>query len=1033
MNLTNTPKIIQEGTVIGNISPVDEVLETPVEEVCQQKEVPDHLKELYEDTIKSLAEGQVEVKKLLVKFATVFAKSDFDLGRTNIIKHTIETQHARPHREPPRRVPFHLQGDMDKAIDNMLAKDVIEPSTSPWSAGVVLVKKKDGSMRFCVDYRMLNAQTIRDAYPLPRVSECLDQLAGSSWFSTMDMCSGYWQQEIDIQDRPKTAFATRRGLFQFKVLPMGLCNSSGTFERLMETVLSGLQWKICLIYLDDIIVYAKTFDGMIENLSEVLEHLKQAGLKLKPKKCSLFAKEVEFLGHVVSADGVSTDPKKIDVVKDWQRPMNKSDVRSFLGFCSYYRRFIGNFSDIAKPLHRLTEKNKSFEWTDACQNSFDRLKQCLVSAPILAHPDFEAPFILDTDASGTAIGAVLSQIQNGHERVISYASRCLSKAETRYCVTRRELLAVVVFVKHFKHYLSGKKFVLRTDHGSLRWLMNFKNPEGQMARWLQELSSFDMDIQHRQGRKHTNADALSRLPCRQCTYCAERKVSEDKSLCSDSQNQLFRAYSGDDTELGNTLLIEMQDSDRAISTVKSWVEEGRKPEYKDITNEGYFLRSLWSQWNRLFVKNGILYREWKVVGTDLSQFQVVIPLKERRTVLRYCHDHKSSGHLGMKKTLGKVREKFYWPSLQNDVRAYVAGCEKCLMRKAPSRLKKAPMQIMHSGITMERIATDILGELPETDEGNRYILVISDYFTKWTEAFAMPNMEAKTVARIIVEEVIVRFGVPYTIHSDQGRQYESKLFAEVCKLLDIEKTRTTPYHPKSDGMVERFNRTLEAMLSNYVKENHKDWDRQLPYIMMAYRSAEHETTGFTPNMLMLGRETTVPLDLVYEMPSSMKTIPSNRWVWELQERLGQAHDLVRKYAEGNIIRQKAYHDRKVSWERFEIGDKVYVYFPLKKVGCSPKLTSFWRGPFEVKKKVSEVLYEINCGRNGTNSVIHCDRIRKKVEQRLSWEAEDNDRTESDDQDVVMTDDDVRDDITQQCSRPRREIKRPARFDDYECS
>ena len=648
---------------------------------------------------------------------------------------------------------------------------------------------------------------------------------------------------------------------------------------------------------------------------------------------------------------MSTDPKKIADVKDWPQPMGKSDARSFLGFCSYYRRFIANFSEIAKPLHRLTEKGRVFEWTAVCQNAFDRLKHCLVSAPILAHPDFETSFILDTDASGTAIGAVLSQVQNGHERVISYASRCLSKTESRYCVTRRELLAVVVFVKHFKHSLSGKKFILRTDHGSLRWLMNFKSPEGQMARWLQVLSSFDMDIQHRQGRKHTNADALSRLPCRQCEHCAERKSLEDESQCSDSQNHLFRAYSDDnDDELGRTLLVEMQESDRAISKVKSWVEDGSKPEYRDIANEGYFLRALWSQWNRLSVQNGILYRVWRIKGTDLTQYQVVVPLKERRNILKYYHDHKSSGHLGMKKTLGKVREKLYWSSLQKDVRNYVAGCKKCLMRKAPSRLKRAPMQIVHSGLPMERIATDILGELPETDEGNRYILVISDYFTKWTEAFAMPNMEAKTVARIIVEEVIVRFGVPYTIHSDQGRQYESKLFAEVCGLLEIEKTRTTPYHPKSDGMVERFNRTLETMLSNYVKENHRDWDRQLPYIMMAYRSAEHETTSFTPNMLMLGRETTMPLDLVYEMPSSIKTIPPNRWVWELQERLEQAHDLVRKYSEGSILRQKAYHDRKVSWERFEIGDKVYVYFPVKRIGCSPKLTSFWRGCFRSKEK-----------------------------------------------------------------------------------
>lgn len=265
--------------------------------------------------------------------------------------------------------------------------------------------------------------------------------------------------------------------------------------------------------------------------------------------------------------------------------------------------------------------------------------------------------------------------------------------------------------------------------------------------------------------------------------------------------------------------------------------------------------------------------------------------------------------------------------------------------------------------------------------------------------------------------------VPFHQQSDMDKAIDNMLAKDVIE------PSTSLW---SDGMVERFNRTLEIMLSNYVKENHRDWDRQLPYIMMAYRSAEHETTSFTPNMLMLGRETTMPLDLVYEMPSSIKTISPNRWVWELQERLEQAHDLVRKYSKGSILRQKMYHDRKVAWERFEIGDQVYVYFPVKKVGCSPKLTSFWRGPFEVKRKVSEVLYEINCGRDDTNSVIHCDRVRKKVEQRLSWETEDHDRRESDNEDVVIDNDDDYEDMTQEYSRPRREIKRPARFDDYIC-
>jgi hypothetical protein len=283
------------------------------------------------------------------------------------------------------------------------------------------------------------------------------------------------------------------------------------------------------------------------------------------------------------------------------------------------------------------------------------------------------------------------------------------------------------------------------------------------------------------------------------------------------------------------------------------------------------------------------------------------------------------------------------------------------MGKNPLRKKQAPMQIVYTGIPMERIAAYIMGELPETENGNKYILVVSDYFTKWTECFAMPNMEARTVVKIIVEEVIVRFGAPYFIHSDRGRQFESNLFKDMCILLGIEKTQTTPYHRKSDGMVERFNRTLEAMLSAYVSDHQRDWDSHLPYVMMAYRSAEHERTTLTPNMLMLGRETSTPLYLMYEMPSSIKMKPANMWVWELRERLEDAHRIVRKYALGSMFRQKTYHDRKSYWEKFQVGDIVYVFFPKHKICCFPKFTSFWRGPFTVQRIITDVLYEVDGG------------------------------------------------------------------------
>ena len=575
-------------------------------------------------------------------------------------------------------------------------------------------------MRFCVDYRQLNAVTIKDAYPLPRIDESLDYLADSLWFSTLDLSSGYWQVELDQKDKQKTAFSTKKGLYEFQVMPFGLSNAPATFERLMETVLAGLQWQICLIYLDDIIVIGKSFENMLENLSKIFEKLEGAGLKLKAKKCSLFAKEVEYLGHVISSKGVSTDSMKVKAIKDWHMPTTATEVRSFLGLCGYYRRFIEKYAEKAKPLNRLTEKQNSFVWNEDCQVAFEKLKQSLMNAPILVYPDFSKPFILDTDASNDAIGAVLSQKNESGEHVIAYASRTLSKPERKYCVTRKELLAVVYFVKHFRHLL-GRKFTIRTDHSSLKWLMKFKNPEGQLARWIDVLSTYDMDIVHRPGKLHQNADAMSRIPCHQCGY---REIEEDKAVVMTATEAVDK-----EENLSGSELQTMQDKDSDIVMVKQWLTKGVRPKHKDIASESLFVKSLLTQYDRLVCKDKILFRKWENFELKSMKLQAIIPMSLRRTVLKFCHDNRTSAHLGVRKTMSRIRQSYYWPGLQRDTRLYISGCEQCSKRKGPNRTKRAPMQLVETGRPMERNATDILGELPETINGNRYILVVSDYYT----------------------------------------------------------------------------------------------------------------------------------------------------------------------------------------------------------------------------------------------------------------------------------------------------------------
>eukprot|EP00731_Ephydatia_muelleri_P037277 Em0434g3a len=392
---------------------------------------------------------------LVMEYADVLSLSSSELGRTTVLKHRINTGDSQPVHLPPRRIPQARREEVRRLIQEMLDQGVIQHSDSPWSSPVVLAKKKDGSLRFCVDYRKVNEVTKKDAYPLPR--------------------------------------------------------------RLIDRVLSGLKWSSCLVYLDDIIVVGKSFSDHLSNLGCVFERLRGAGLKLKPAKCHLWQKRVAFLGHIVSADGIATDPSKTAAVKNWPIPQSRREVQQFLGLANYYRRFVGNFASIAKPLQQLTEKNSNFEWTVECQCAFDELRACLISPPVLSYPDYSRLFILDTDASDIGIGAVLSQVrENGSEGVVAYASRSLSRPERRYCVTRKELLAVGEFVHHFRQYLLGREFTLRTDHGSLVWVRNFKEPEGQLARWLEKLEEYNFTIIHRRGSLHSNADALSRVPCRQC-------------------------------------------------------------------------------------------------------------------------------------------------------------------------------------------------------------------------------------------------------------------------------------------------------------------------------------------------------------------------------------------------------------------------------------------------------------------------------------------------------------------------------------
>jgi hypothetical protein len=525
------------GTLEESIESTDEIVACTEPEETDDK-IDEDVNELMRPIIERNGAHLTEIQKdeflkLLITFSSIFAATDFDLGQTDKLRHHIDTDGATPIRQSVRRISPIKREEVQKLLKEMLKKDVIQRSSSPWAAPIVLVKKKDGSTRFCVDYRKLNLVTRKDAYPLPRIDSTLDTLSGSQWFSTIDMLSGYWQVKIADEDRPKTAFGTTEGLFEFKVMPFGLCNAPATFQRLMDLILAGMQWSQCLVYIDDVVVVGRTFEEHLQNLQAVFLRLKQAGLKIKPSKSVFFQKSVRYLGYLVTTDGIQPDPDKVNKVTEWPVPSSVREVQQFIGFASYYRRFVKDFSTIARPLHQLSQRGVHFNWSKECNDAFSMLRVCLSSSPVLAYPDFSRTFTLDTDASDKGIGAVLSQLDDeGRERVIVYGSHLLTKPERRYCVTRRELLAAVFFIKQFRSYLYGREFILRTDHGSLQWLRNFKEPEGQLARWLERLQEFNFKIIHRQGKKHTNADALSRLPCPQCKRESHMKTTHKYKWCS---------------------------------------------------------------------------------------------------------------------------------------------------------------------------------------------------------------------------------------------------------------------------------------------------------------------------------------------------------------------------------------------------------------------------------------------------------------------------------------------------------------------
>jgi transposase InsO family protein len=877
--------------------------------------------------------------ELLKKWNHVFSKSDTDVGFTDAVYHRIELLDERPFKQRYRRIPPAMVNEVKDHLQQLCDAGIIRPSQSSFSSNLVLARKKDGSLRLCVDYRQLNGVTRTDSYALPRINEIFDFLAGSQFFSVLDMKSGYHQVPVHPEDVHKTAFtAGPLGHWEFCRLPFGLTNSPATYQRLMESVFTGMHLDYVQIYLDDIIVHSSSFSDHIDHLEAVFQRLAQYNLKLAPKKCKLFQTSVKYLGHVVSASGVSVDPEKTDKITSWPVPTNVTELHKFMGFANYYRRYISGFAEIAQPLTRLLRGPNStrrrskkvtpstWTWQQEQQDAFDRLKYCLTHAPVLAFADGNLPYQLHIDGSRHALGAILYQTQQGVKRVIAYGSRTLSESESCYPAHKLEFLALKwAITDKFHDYLYGSRFTVFTDSNPLTYVLTTAKLDATGHRWLAALAAYQFDIVYRSGRTNVDADALSRLP--ETTDTINQNVIS--SICQMQHFQPWAKALSIQTQSSNgvpeeplfsftsasfTGWKEAQRNDPGIGPLFPFVAQKLVPDRKQVPDDCH---SLLRHFDKLSISNGALYRVITVNEEPVRQ--ILLPKCLRTEVLQQLHD--KTGHMGRDRTLHLVKERFFWPGMTKDVESYVSRCMRCIQRKTP--VTTAPLVPISTTQPLEVVSMDHLS-LEPSKGGFQHILVMTDLFTRYAVAVPVRNLSTSTTAKAFVENFVVHYGIPMRILSDQGGAFESKLVKELCQLLNISKSRTTPYHPQGNP-TERFNRSLLTMLGTLHPHQKLDWKSQIAPLVHAYNCTPHSSTDYSPYFLMFGRHPNLPIDVAMGIDRSGETSSEpHHYVARLRSRLQKAYNLARQSSESSKVRHKQLRDVRCRAAVLQKGDRVLV-------------------------------------------------------------------------------------------------------------
>lgn len=876
------------------------------------------------------------------------------LGECTTVAHEINTGTSHPVTSGPRRQSPAIRAQAQKQITEWLACGAIRPSNSPWSSQIVMVQKKDKTLRLCIDYRPLNKITIKDAYPLPTLDEILTALDGSMYYSSLDLNQGYLQIRMAEKDIPKTAFAVAGGLYEFTRMPFGLTNAPATFQRCMDNILNDLKYTSCLVYLDDIIIFGKTLEEHNHHLGEVLGRIAEAGMTIKPSKCAFAVLKLRFLGHVISSEGLEMDPEKVQAIKSLPVPTCVRDIQSFIGMASYYRRFIQNFARIAEPLTRLTKKAVPFEWSTDQQQAYSMLKEALMKQPVLCHYNPGLQLELRTDACGYGLGAILLQIYpDKTKKVVCYLSRLLQKAERNYCITEKECLAIVWAIRKCKQYLQGSKFVVVTDHIALKWLKEKTDLEGRLMRWALFLADYDYEIVYRSGKQHKDADHLSRFP----------------GIVAGVQAGRRGTFQGRPADHGPTTL-EVESSER----------DG--PRELDLNNlidmqqkDGFCLKVLAEKRSEFMIKDGLLSkRPTKEEELVAHGPVIVVPEVLLDDVLYSIHDSPTAAHGGFKKTLNRFRQRYYIPNAAKRVKHYVVSCTKCQLKKPPWTKKYGLLTpLTQTTKPFERIGIDTIGPLRPTESGNIKCIVVTDYLTRWAIARAVPSERDEEVADFLIREVYLRFGAPEEILSDRGTNFSTKLMRSVYEEFQSKHIKTTSYRPQTNGLTERFNRTLNTMLSMYVNKNHNDWDEHLPYVVYAYNTSIQASTGFSPFYLLHGFHSRTPSDL--QNPNSEDDLGTRLQLLDDARGAAVVASISAKEA------QKKQYDKGRYTKVYQPGDKVYLHWVQGRAGQSNRFRNNYVGPMEVLSRSDDTYWLKNLNRTGNRPAVeaaHVSRLKPCV-------------------------------------------------------